>query len=80
MKYLSRLLGNDKSHKLFLQKYFSRLPFSLPGGAKDFLNHLDWDIIENDLINRQKAYLQTKRDRISAEASWEQTQGKGVFQ
>jgi outer membrane protein len=39
----------------------------------------DWDVIENDLINRQKSYLQSKRDRVIAEAAWEQAQGLGVF-
>lgn len=37
----------------------------------------DWDLIENDLISRQKSLLQTLRDRVTAEASWEQVQGKG---
>lgn len=40
----------------------------------------DWDIIETDLINRQKSYLQSQRDRIVSEAAWEQAQGKGVIQ
>lgn len=39
----------------------------------------DWDVIENDLINRQKTVLQTRRDRATAEAEWEQVQGKGVW-
>lgn len=39
----------------------------------------DWDLIENDLITRQKAALQSKRDRVLAEAAWEQAQGKGVL-
>ncbi|MBC7429319.1 MAG: TolC family protein [Bacteriovorax sp.] len=39
----------------------------------------DWDIIENDLITRQKNYTQTIRDRLIAEASWEQVQGTGVI-
>lgn len=39
----------------------------------------DWDVIENDLITRQKTYLQSRRDRILAEASWEQALGKGVL-
>ncbi|MFH1262754.1 MAG: TolC family protein [Pseudomonadota bacterium] len=43
------------------------------------LSFEDWDIIENDLIARQKAFLQTRRDRVSAEAAWEQAQGKGVI-
>jgi outer membrane protein TolC len=38
----------------------------------------DWDIIQNDLINRQKTYLQSERARVVAEAAWEQAQGKGV--
>ncbi len=40
----------------------------------------DWDLIENDLISRQKAYLQSVRDRVVAEAGWEQALGIGVFQ
>jgi outer membrane protein TolC len=39
----------------------------------------DWDIIENDLITREKTYLQSRRDRGLSEASWEQAQGKGVI-
>lgn len=39
----------------------------------------DWDVIESDLISRQKIYLQSKRDRLVKEATWEQIQGKGVL-
>ncbi len=39
----------------------------------------DWDIIENDLISRQKTLVQSQRDRIVSEAGWEQVQGKGVI-
>lgn len=39
----------------------------------------EWDIIENDLIGRQKALVQTEKERIIAEALWEQVQGKGVL-
>ena len=39
----------------------------------------DWDIIENDLISRQTALVQSQRDRITTEAAWEQAQGKGVI-
>lgn len=38
----------------------------------------DWDIIENDLIARQKTSLQSLRDRVTGEAIWEQAQGAGV--
>jgi len=40
----------------------------------------DWDVIESDLIKRQKNALQSERDRVAAEAAWEQIQGGGVFQ
>lgn len=39
----------------------------------------DWDIIENDLIARQKAFIQSERDRVVAEAAWEQALGRGVL-
>ena len=39
----------------------------------------DWDGIENDLITRQKTSLLSSRQRIVAEANWEQAQGKGVI-
>lgn len=43
------------------------------------LSFEDWDIIENDLITRQKSVLQSRRDRTTREAVWEQAQGKGVW-
>jgi outer membrane protein TolC len=39
----------------------------------------DWDRIENDLILRQKTRLVSQRERVAAEAAWEQAQGKGVW-
>lgn len=39
----------------------------------------DWDIIESDLIARQKAALASRRDRVTSEAAWEQAQGRGIF-
>ena len=43
-------------------------------GLLDFDN---WDIIENDLINRQKALLETRRQAWRAEAAWWQVTGRG---
>lgn len=40
----------------------------------------DWDVIENDLISREKAYKQSQRDRVLAEAAWQQALGKGVLE
>lgn len=39
----------------------------------------EWDIIENDLINKQKAYLVSERDRALAEAAWELAKGGGAI-
>jgi outer membrane protein len=39
----------------------------------------DWDLIESDLIRRQKSILQSEKDRVVTEAAWEQAQGKGVL-
>lgn len=35
----------------------------------------DWDVIENDLINRQRNLLASVRDRETAAAAWRQAQG-----
>lgn len=40
----------------------------------------DWDLVESDLIQRQKTWLTSQRDRSIQEANWEQAQGLGVFQ
>ncbi|WP_141734460.1 TolC family protein [Oligoflexus tunisiensis] len=40
----------------------------------------DWDLIESDLINRQRAVLSSQGNRVTAEAAWEQAQGRGALQ
>jgi outer membrane protein TolC len=47
--------------------------------SNGLISFSDWDAIENDLIIRQKNLLQTEKERVLAEASWEQAQGKGVI-
>ncbi len=44
------------------------------------LSFEDWDIIENDLITKQKTYLLSERDRVLAEAAWEKAAGRGVIE
>lgn len=39
----------------------------------------DWDVVENDLIQREKNMLTSTRDRITGEASWEHAQGLGLW-
>jgi outer membrane protein len=43
------------------------------------LSFEDWDIIEDDLITRQKNYLTSMQNRVISEASWEQAQGVGAI-
>ena len=45
-----------------------------------FLNFEEWDIVETDLIARQKDVLISKKNRIIKQSLWEQAQGIGVFQ
>ncbi|AZZ37051.1 TolC family protein [Bdellovibrio sp. qaytius] len=40
----------------------------------------DWDVVENDLISRQKASLSSARASVISEANWELIQGIGVIQ
>jgi outer membrane protein TolC len=39
----------------------------------------DWDLTENDLITREKNYLQAKKTRVLAESAWQQALGQGVI-
>ena len=39
----------------------------------------EWDNIENDLIVRQKTYLQSKKEKVLNEAAWKQALGEGVL-
>lgn len=39
----------------------------------------EWDQVETDLITRQKAALNSRRQRVVDEAGWEQSQGLGVI-
>lgn len=39
----------------------------------------NWDIVENDLITKQRTALASERDRAVAEAVWELAQGRGVI-
>ena len=41
------------------------------------LSFEDWDMINRDFVARKRAVLDSRRDRIIAEADWELAQGKG---
>lgn len=68
-----------KVSEAFLQAVKSRAEIARAKYNNGLMSFDEWDIIENDLINRTKIHLQTRRDRIVAEAAWEQAQGIGVI-
>lgn len=45
-----------------------------------FITFEEWDIVETDLISRQKENLASERNRILKQSVWEQAQAIGVFQ
>ncbi len=44
-----------------------------------FLSFEDWDVIESDLILKQKAILSSAKNRVIKKSLWEQAQGVGVL-
>ena len=63
----------------FLEAATTRADIARSKYASGLMSFEDWDRIENDLIQRQKNLLLSRRDRVTAEANWEQTQGVGVL-
>ncbi|MDD5678197.1 MAG: TolC family protein [Kiritimatiellae bacterium] len=43
------------------------------------LSFEDWDLIENDLIDKQKSMLASRRDAMLARSAWEKALGTGVI-
>jgi len=68
-----------KVSQAFLDAATTRAEIARSKYNNGLMSFEDWDTIENDLIQRQKTFLLSRRDRVAAEAAWEQAQGKGVF-
>jgi outer membrane protein TolC len=68
-----------KVDQAFLEAAITRSEIARSRYNNGLMSFEDWDRIENDLIQRQKTFLQSQRDRVTAEAVWEQAQGKGVI-
>lgn len=60
MQNLRKLLGEIPLDD-FLGKNFTRLPFSIPHGADDFRQHLNWDVVEK-IIQEDKSVLRIVKD------------------
>lgn len=67
-----------KADALFREAAQARAQIARNKYNNGLLNFENWDIIESDLIGRQKSYLSSRRDRILAQAQWDQTLGRGI--
>lgn len=72
-------IGLQKVAKEFLEASQVRAIISRGRYQAGLMTFEDWDLIETDLINRQKIELQSRRDVVFAEAALEQSQGKSAF-
>jgi outer membrane protein len=68
-----------KVDQAFLDAAMTRAEIARSQYNNGLISFSDWNLIENDLIQRQKSYVQSRRDRVVAEAAWEQALGKGVI-
>lgn len=62
----------------FLEAAETRADIARAKYQNGLISFEDWDRIENDLILRQKTLLQSRRERVNAEAVWELTVGRGL--
>lgn len=65
--------------KNFLEAATVRAEIARNRYKNGLINFDDWDIIENDLITKQKTVLQSEKQLYLAEAAWVQAMGKGVL-
>ena len=68
-----------KVDQSFLEAALKRSEIARSKYNNGLMTFEDWDLIENDLIARETAVLQSQKDRATAEAAWQQAQGQGVF-
>lgn len=68
-----------KSDALFLEASTVRAKIARSKYENGLLDFEEWDRIENELIQRQKEYLKTKKDCVTSEANIEKISGVGVI-
>jgi outer membrane protein TolC len=68
-----------KVDREFLEAAELRAEIARARYGNGLLSFDEWDRIENDLILRQNAFLQSQRNRVTAEAAWELVQGKSAI-
>lgn len=69
----------QKVEASFRQAALTRAEIARNKYNNGLLSFEDWDLIESELISRQRSFLASQRQRVAAEADWERIQGRGVF-
>ncbi|MGK5087439.1 TolC family protein [Bdellovibrionota bacterium FG-2] len=72
-------IEKKKVDDLFYEAALTRAQIAREKYNNGLLTFEDWDVIENDLIVREKARLQSAQNQFLTEAAWEQVLGKGVL-
>lgn len=67
MKILTKLL-KENPKEVFLPKHFSRLPYSRPNDAQDFVNFLNWGIVQK-VVEQKKSILRVVKDSVLTKES-----------
>lgn len=73
-------LQKEKIDESFNKAAILRADIARSKYKNGFLSFEDWDIIETDLILKQKTILDSERNRIIKQAQWEKALGVGVYQ
>ena len=60
MQVLNKILG-ETSLETFLEKHFTKLPFSVPHGAADYLHLLNWPRVK-EVLEAKKSVLRIVQD------------------
>lgn len=60
MKILTKIL-QDTPLEMFLEKHFTKIPYSSPRGAQDFKHLLNWKVVE-DVMDKKNSFLRIVQD------------------
>ena len=69
----------EKLDESFRQAAVMRAEVARNKYKNGFITFEEWDIVETDLITRQKEVLNSQKNRIIRQSIWEQAQSIGVF-
>jgi len=78
MQYLSQLLGGPDKTREFLGRNFTRLPFSVAGGASQLKHYLDWSVVERS-FKEKKSTIRIVKDGRMTEFNLDQDYAKAKY-